>query len=50
MIPDNVFTSNADNNGGNFGLRGEGRQGSDIGEGGVININNDIRLMVIEHM
>ena len=41
VIPDNVFTSNVDNNDGNFGLRGEGRQERDIDKGGVINIDKD---------
>ena len=41
VIPDNVVTRNVDNNDGNFGLRGEGRQGREIDEGGVINIDDD---------
>ena len=41
VIPDNIFTSDVDKNGSNFGLRGVGRQERDIGEGGVINIDKD---------
>ena len=41
VVPDNVFTSNVDNNDGNFGLRGEGRQERDIDEGEVIIIGKD---------
>ena len=39
IIPNNVVTSNVENNDGNFGLKGEGRQERDIDKGGVVNID-----------
>ena len=44
IIPDSIFTSDVDKNGGNFGLRGEGRQERDMDEGGVIYMNKDGRM------